>query len=26
VVDGVGSLDDVFARIIEAIVPAHEVG
>ena len=26
VVDGVGSLDDVFARIIEAIVPAPEVG
>jgi adenylate kinase len=26
VVDGVGSLDDVFARIVEAIVPAHEVG
>ncbi|QSX79518.1 adenylate kinase [Agrilutibacter solisilvae] len=26
VVNGVGSLDDVFARIVEAIVPAHEVG
>ena len=26
VVNGVGSLDDVFARIIEAIVPAHEIG
>lgn len=26
VVDGVGSLDEVFARILEAIVPAHEVG
>jgi adenylate kinase len=26
VVDGVGPLDDVFARIIEAIAPAHEVG
>jgi len=26
VVDGVGSLDDVFARIIEAIQPGHDVG
>ncbi|HEY5851811.1 MAG TPA: adenylate kinase [Lysobacter sp.] len=26
VVDGVGSLDDVFNRIIEALVPAKEVG
>lgn len=26
VVDGVGSLDDVFARIVEAIAPATEVG
>jgi len=26
VVNGVGALDDVFARIVEAIVPAHEVG
>lgn len=26
VVNGVGSLEDVFARIVEAIVPAHEVG
>ena len=26
VVNGVGSLDEVFARILEAIVPAHEVG
>ena len=26
VVNGVGSLDDVVARILEAIVPAHEVG
>ncbi|GAB3103032.1 adenylate kinase [Lysobacter terrae] len=26
VVDGVGALDDVFARIVEAIVPAHEIG
>jgi adenylate kinase len=26
VINGVGSLDDVFARIVEAIVPAHEVG
>lgn len=26
VVDGVGSLDDVFTRILEAIQPAHEVG
>lgn len=26
VVDGVGSLEQVFARIVEAIVPAHEVG
>jgi len=25
-VDGVGSLDDVFARIIEAIQPGHDVG
>ena len=26
VINGVGSLDDVFARIVEAIVPAHEIG
>ena len=26
VVDGVGGLDDVFARIIEAISPGHDVG
>jgi adenylate kinase len=26
VINGVGSLDDVFARIVEALVPAHEVG
>ena len=26
VVDGVGSLDDVFARIVEAIQPGHHVG
>ena len=26
VVDGVGSLDEVFTRIIEAIQPGHEVG
>ena len=26
VVNGVGSLDDVFARIVEAIVPSHEIG
>ena len=26
VVDGVGSLDEVFSRIVEALVPAHEVG
>ena len=26
VVDGVGSLDDVFNRIIEALVPVHDVG
>jgi adenylate kinase len=26
VVNGVGSLDDVFARTLEAIVPAHEIG
>ena len=26
VVDGVGSLDEVFTRILEAIQPAHEVG
>lgn len=26
VVDGVGSLDDVFARIVEAIAPARDVG
>ena len=26
VVDGVGSLDEVFNRIIEALVPAKEVG
>jgi adenylate kinase len=26
VVDGVGSLDDVFSRIVEALVPAHDVG
>lgn len=26
VVDGVGSLDDVFSRIVEKLVPAHEVG
>jgi adenylate kinase len=26
VVDGVGSLDDVFSRIIEALAPAREVG
>ncbi|TLX20880.1 adenylate kinase [Thermomonas fusca] len=26
VVDGVGSLDDVFARIVEAIQPGHDVG
>lgn len=26
VVDGVGSLDDVFNRIVEALVPAHDVG
>ena len=25
-VDGVGSLDDVFNRIIEALVPVHDVG
>ena len=26
VVDGVGSLDEVFTRILEAIQPGHEVG
>ena len=26
VVDGVGSLDDVFSRIVVALVPAHDVG
>ena len=26
VVDGVGSLDDVFTRILEAIQPGHEIG
>ena len=26
VVDGVGSLDEVFTRIVEAIQPAHEIG
>jgi len=26
VVDGVGSLDDVFNRIVEALVPAHDIG
>lgn len=26
VVDGVGSLDDVFSRIVEKLTPAHEVG
>ncbi len=26
VIDGVGSLDDVFTRIVEAIQPGHEVG
>jgi len=26
VVDGVGSLDEVFSRIIEKLAPAHEVG
>ena len=26
VVDGVGSLDDVFSRIVEALVPARDVG
>ena len=26
VVNGVGTLDDVFSRIIEAITPAHEIG
>ncbi len=26
VIDGVGSLDDVFTRILEAIQPGHEVG
>jgi adenylate kinase len=26
VVDGVGSLDDVFTRILEAIAPVREVG
>ena len=26
VVDGVGSLDDVFSRIVENLAPAHEVG
>src|SRR5690606_19698094 len=26
VVDGVGSLDDVFARIVEVIQPGHDVG
>jgi adenylate kinase len=26
VVNGVGSLDDVFTRIVEAIAPARDVG
>ena len=26
VVDGVGSLDDVFTRIVEAIQPGHDIG